>query len=450
MGSSMNKPTILFAVQSYELKQSIQTVLHHQAVELVEAKTCQEALKYFQTSNSQLLILESPCQDGLDTLAIVKSIHERDRRFPVILVTLQGSESLAISALRIGIKDYFEYPFSGRDLIDSITKLLSLRASTTSSTLALKSALHHPLVGSSHSMQKVKTYLQKVAHVDSHVLVTGETGTGKELVAKFIHTYSQRSRKPFIAINCAALPDSLLESELFGYEKGAFTGAQTAYAGKLKMADGGTVFFDEIGDMSPYAQAKILRVLESKEVYPLGAKQSVALDIRIIAATNRHLEKMMLAKEFRDDLYFRLNVARVHLPPLRERKEDIPELLNFYLKQFNQQFGLNLHGFSVEALEALFEYHWPGNIRELKNVLETVFIDSPYERISRDDLPEPICGNEMSKAFSGRDHLEREHLLAALSAANWNKSKAAEQLQCSRMTLYRKMEKHRICTKKAY
>ncbi|WP_404355129.1 sigma 54-interacting transcriptional regulator [Methylotuvimicrobium sp. KM1] len=446
----MNKPIILFAVQSHELKQSIQTVLHHQTVELVEAMTCQEVLKYFQATMPQLLILESPCQDGVDTLAIVESIHDKDRRFPVILVTTRGSERLAISALRMGIKDYFEYPFSGRDLINSVTKLLSPRASKVSSTEALKSALHHPFIGSSHSMQKVKTYLQKVAHVDSHVLITGETGTGKELVAKFIHGDSQRSRKPFIAINCAALPDSLLESELFGYEKGAFTGAQTAYAGKLKMADGGTVFFDEIGDMSPYAQAKILRVLESKEVYPLGAKQSVALDIRIIAATNRHLEKMMLAKEFRDDLYFRLNIARVHLPPLRERKEDIPELLNFYLKQFNQQFGLSLVGFSIEALEALFDYHWPGNIRELKNVLETVFIDSPYERISRSDLPEPIRGREMAKAFSDQSDRERESLLAALNATNWNKSKAAEQLQCSRMTLYRKMEKHRIRTKKAF
>ncbi|MBU2569130.1 MAG: sigma-54-dependent Fis family transcriptional regulator [Gammaproteobacteria bacterium] len=446
----MNKPIILFAVQSHELKQSIQTVLHHQTVELVEAMTCQEVLKYFQATMPQLLILESPCQDGVDTLAIVESIHDKDRRFPVILVTTRGSERLAISALRMGIKDYFEYPFSGRDLINSVTKLLSPRASKVSSTQALKSVLHHPFIGSSHSMQKVKTYLQKVAHVDSHVLITGETGTGKELVAKFIHGDSQRSRKPFIAINCAALPDSLLESELFGYEKGAFTGAQTAYAGKLKMADGGTVFFDEIGDMSPYAQAKILRVLESKEVYPLGAKQSVALDIRIIAATNRHLEKMMLAKEFRDDLYFRLNIARVHLPPLRERKEDIPELLNFYLKQFNQQFGLSLVGFSIEALEALFDYHWPGNIRELKNVLETVFIDSPYERISRSDLPEPIRGGEMAKAFSDQSDRERESLLAALNATNWNKSKAAEQLQCSRMTLYRKMEKHRIRTKKAF
>ncbi len=444
----MNKPTILFAVQSHELKQSIRTVLHHQTVELVEAMTCREVLKYFQATKPQLLIIESPCQDGGDTLAIVESIHEKDRRFPVILVTTRGSERLAISALRMGIKDYFEYPFSGRDFIDSIIKFLSPRTLQIPNSLASNLALHQPFVGSSHSMQKIKTYLQKVAHVDSHVLITGETGTGKELVAKFIHNHSQRSGKPFIAINCAALPDSLLESELFGYEKGAFTGAQAAYAGKLKMSDGGTVFFDEIGDMSPYAQAKILRVLESKEVYPLGAKQSVALDIRIIAATNRHLEKMMLAKEFRDDLYFRLNIARVHLPPLRERKEDIPELLNFYLKQFNQQFGLSLVGFSVEALEALFDYHWPGNIRELKNVLETVFIDSPYERISRCDLPEPIRGREMAKGSS--DQSDRESLLAALSAANWNKSKAAEQLQCSRMTLYRKMEKYRISNKKAY
>ena len=199
-------------------------------------------------------------------------------------------------------------------------------------------------------MCRVKAYLRKLAVVDSHVLITGETGTGKELTAQYIHQHSARYSKPFIAINCAAIPDGLLESELFGYEKGAFTGAHTAYAGKLKLADGGTVFLDEIGDMSPYTQAKILRVIESKEVYPLGAKRSVPLDIRVIAATNCDLENLVAKKDFRQDLYFRLNVARVKLPPLRDRKEDIECLVTYYLQVFNEQFGRKISGFTEEAL----------------------------------------------------------------------------------------------------
>ena len=193
------------------------------------------------------------------------------------------------------------------------------------------------LIGSSLAIWKVKTYLRKVAMTDSHVLITGETGTGKELAAQYIHRHSARRAKPLVTINCAALPDGLLESELFGYERGAFTGATSSYSGKLKLADGGTVLFDEIGDMSFYAQAKILRVIETKEVYPLGGRRSVPLDIRIIAATNRDLEQRVATNEFRQDLYFRLNVARVHLPPLRERKEDIPLLTDHFVQKFSAQ-----------------------------------------------------------------------------------------------------------------
>lgn len=444
----MNKPTILFVVQNDDLRQSINALLANQQVKLVEISTYREAMHFYEKMKSDLLILESPWNDGTNSLTIAKGIRNRDRRFPIILVTTQGSERLAISALRNGLKDYFEFPFSANDFIEAVNSCLNARNELSVGSESPNSSLLDPFVGSSTPMQKAKTYLQKVARVESHVLITGETGTGKELAAQCIHSQSDRSHKPFIAINCAALPDSLLESELFGYEKGAFTGAHTSYPGKLRMADGGTVFLDEIGDMTGYAQAKILRLLESKEIYPLGAKKSVALDIRILAATNKHLEKMMLAKEFREDLYFRLNVARIHLPPLRERKEDIPELLNFYLRQFNCRFGKNLVGFSVDALAALFDYHWPGNIRELKNVLETVFIDSPYERISRNDLPESIRGFGEIEEYS--DQKEREQLLAALCASNWNKSKAAEQLHWSRMTLYRKMEKHRISDKKTH
>ena len=242
------------------------------------------------------------------------------------------------------------------------------------------------LIGSSLAIWKVKTYLHKVAMTDSHVLITGETGTGKELAARYIHRHSARRAKPLVTINCAALPDGLFESELFGYERGAFTGASSSYSGRLKLADAGTVLFDEIGDMSPYAQAKILRLIETKEVYPLGGRRSIPLDIRIIAATNRDLERQVSKNEFRQDLYFRLNVVRVQLPPLRERKEDIPLLTEHFVQEFGARLGRQIEGFSDEATERLLNYDWPGNVRELMNLVERIFIDLPEIR-----SPLPIC-----------------------------------------------------------
>jgi transcriptional regulator with PAS, ATPase and Fis domain len=284
--------------------------------------------------------------------------------------------------------------------------------------------------------------MRKVATTDSHVLITGETGTGKELAAQYIHQQSMRRTRPVVFINCAALPDGLLESELFGYERGAFTGAISAYSGKLKLADGGTVLFDEIGDMSPYAQAKILRVIETKEVYPLGGRRSVPLDIRIIAATNRDLERQVSKNEFRHDLYFRLNVARIHLPPLRERRDDIPLLIDHFVQEFSARFGRWIDGFSKEAMEILLRYEWPGNVRELMNLIERIFIDPPREKVAVGDLPESMH----SPLPAPRKILpaERELLLYTLSQTNWNKSKAAERLHWSRMTLYRKIAKYRI------
>src|SRR5215813_11454353 len=298
------------------------------------------------------------------------------------------------------------------------------------------------LIGSSLAMWKVKTYLRKVALTDSHVLITGETGTGKELAAQYIHRHSPRRGKPLVTINCAALPDGLLESELFGYEKGAFTGAQSSYAGKLKLADGGTVLFDEIGDMSPYAQAKILRVIETKEVYPLGGRRSVPLDVRIIAATNRDLDQRMASNEFRQDLYFRLNVARVHLPPLRERRDDIQLLIDHYVQKFAAQLGRGIEGFSDEAMELLLRYEWPGNIRQLMNVIERIFIDPPREKIAVADLPRSL--RYPPPVHQEPAPTERETLLYTLSQTNWNKTQAAEKLHWSRMTLYRKIAKYHI------
>ena len=298
------------------------------------------------------------------------------------------------------------------------------------------------IVGNSLEVWKLKTYLRKVAMTDSHVLITGETGTGKELAAQYIHQHSRRSAKPLVIINCAALPDGLLESELFGYERGAFTGALSSYPGKLKLADGGTVLFDEIGEMSPHAQAKILRVIESKEVYPIGARRSVPINIRIMAATNRDLDHEMATKGFRQDLYFRLNVARIKLPPLRERKDDIPLLIDHFAEKISADFGRERLGFNEKAMEVLQRYEWPGNIRELMNLVERIFIDPPAGKIDAEDLPEFMRSSPISR----REVVpkERELLLYTLSQTNWNKSQAAERLHWSRMTLYRKMAKYHI------
>ena len=237
------------------------------------------------------------------------------------------------------------------------------------------------LVGESLPMQGIKAYIGKIASMDSNVLITGETGTGKELVAEQIHRSSRRSRHPFVCVNCTAVPDSLLESELFGYERGAFTGATGLNRGKFELANGGTLFLDEIGDMSPYAQAKILRAVEGKEVHRLGGQRSVPLDIRIIAATNQDLERSVADGRFRSDLYFRLNVARLHLPPLRDRKQDLGPLCEHYFQELNQQLGRNLGGFTADLYKDLLQYDWPGNVRELRNLVEAVFIecDSPAD-----------------------------------------------------------------------
>ncbi len=444
----MTWPAILLAVQNHDLHQQIKRPLLVHGAKVLEASSHPAILECFEAHSPRLLILESPRHDGTGALEIVAQIRNRDRRFPIILVTCQGSEALAVAALRSGLKDYFQQPFSFQEFFAAVNRCIIDRASqpfsTTRRSIVPCLADRPDLIGESFHTQRIKSYLLKVAAVDSHALVTGETGTGKELSARFIHQQSARRDKPLVAINCAALPDGLVESELFGYEKGAFTGAHATNAGKLKLADGGTVIFDEIGDMSLYAQAKILRVIESKEVYPLGGKRGMPLDIRIIAATNQDLDRLVADKRFRKDLYYRLNIARVHLPPLRERQEDIPRLLAYYLEEFNARQGRALQGFTDEALELLLRYDWPGNIRELKNVIEAIFIDPPLERIAIKDLPEPIRPQGQTRVVL----TERELLLSALCTVNWNKSKAAEQLHWSRMTLYRKMTKYHILESK--
>jgi two-component system response regulator HydG len=303
------------------------------------------------------------------------------------------------------------------------------------------------LVASSEAMVRLRAYLPKVARSDASVLITGETGTGKERVAETVHRLSPRCAEPFVCINCAAIPDSLVESELFGFERGAFTGAQSAYPGKLRLADRGTVFFDEIGEMSPLAQAKLLRAIETREIFPIGGSRAIALDIRVIAATNQDLEPLLATNGFRRDLYYRLNVARLHLPALRERREDIPPLFEHFLAEFNRRHGLAIRGASAELAECLINYDWPGNVRELRNLVEAIFIDPPVDIVAVADLP--IAFQRIFAGFVHSESDERTRLLSILRSTKWNKSRAAAELKWSRMTLYRKLSKYKITTESA-
>ena len=307
---------------------------------------------------------------------------------------------------------------------------------------APKSTTAHRIVGCSKAISELGRYLPKVALSNANVLITGATGTGKECVAEQIHRLGPRRDRPFVCINCAAIPDSLLESELFGHERGAFTGADQPYAGKIRFAEAGTVFLDEVGEMTLHAQAKILRLLENRELFPVGSGKAFRIDARFIAATNQDLEPLVTAHKFRADLFFRLNVARISLSPLAERKEDIPHLLDFFLNEHNLVNGCHVEGFSPELMHCFLRYDWPGNVRELRNLVEALFIDPPSGVVSLQNLPSSF--RRIFCRFIDHAAVERERIIAALHETNWNKARAAELLQVSRMTLYRKIGKFGI------
>jgi len=360
-------------------------------------------------------------------LSSAQSASRHGSGIPVILVTSRGSEELAVEALRAGITSYLRLPLTPQQLAHAIEAVAPVAVAATGADRIL---------GVSKAVQDVKASLLRVAGCASNVLITGETGTGKELAAEVIHRQSRRADRRLVTVNCAAIPDSLLESELFGFERGAFTGAHMPQDGKLKLAAGGTIFLDEIGDLSPCAQAKILRAIETGESQRLGGRQPQRIDVRVIAATNRDIET---DPTFRRDLYFRLNVARIHLPPLRERKEDIVSLAEAFRAEFSGKFRCVTRMFVPGALESLVAHSWPGNIRELRNIVESAFIDPGPDAEGRIDLPRRF--REAVRTSSGG---ELERILAALSKTEWNRSLAARELHWSRMTLYRKMARYCI------
>jgi len=356
----------------------------------------------------------------------------------MLLLVAEGSEETAVAALRLGVKDYIALPIQPQSLFEAMDRCSQREGPVGRQGGQGCELLCDAMVGSSENLRRIKSYLARVAASDCAVLITGETGTGKELAAEFIHRQSSRRNKPFVCLNCAAIPDPLLESELFGHVRGAFTGADSKRDGLFASAEGGTVLLDEIGDMSLTAQAKILRVLEKKEVSRLGGTRQQKIDIRFLAATNQDLEGMAERGMFRRDLYYRLNVARVELPPLRDRKEDIPLLVEHYRHLLG---GDDVARISEACMNRIAQYNWPGNIRELRNVLESIFLHCTSDEVQVEDLPAWLHGSGREACLS-RD--ERERLIEALCDTKWNKSRAAEKLHWSRMTLYRKMAKYRV------
>jgi len=445
----MNRPNLLIIRNSEENLQDLKTLLRPEKYGLTEVPQNTDMELFFRQENPDLVLVCCHRKQANGSLKIVDNIRRHNQQIPIILLTKHSSESRAIAALRAGVTDYFKIPYSEAELLACFERHLSNgqgRRGQVSEPYTTCSHQPQPLIGDSQPMREIAAYMAKIAATDSTVLITGETGTGKELVAEQIHCNSLRRLRPFVSINCAALPENLVESELFGFDRGAFTGAVAAKRGKFEQAQGGTVFLDEIGDMSLHSQAKILHCIETKEIYPLGGQRVLPLDIRIIAATNQEPEKLMAEGSFRSDLFYRLNVARIHLPPLRDRKQDIPRLVEHTVEKLNGRFGRQVEGLTEEAMSFLYRYHWPGNVRELINLLEAAFINLPAKKISFVDLPQQFL--KQIETASGRSEDERNRIVSALLETNWNKSTAAQNLKWSRMTLYRKIAKYNIVQKR--
>jgi DNA-binding NtrC family response regulator len=410
------------------------------------AEDGETALKLFEKDKYDLLLVDMkmPGISGLDLLTKIKEI---DSEVIFILITAFASVPTAIRALKDGAFDYITKPIDPEELSHVVEKALN-QQNLKRENKQLKEKIDeiiHPdnLVGEGTQMKKIFGLIQTVAQTDTTVLIRGESGTGKELIAKAIHINSKRKYFPIITVNCGALAESILESELFGHEKGAFTGAHYKRKGKFEMANGGTIFLDEIGTISPKVQIELLRVIESKQFMRVGGNEVVKSDFRILAATNEPLEELVKNGKFREDLYYRLNVFSIIIPPLRERPEDIPILAHHFLRKFTQQMNRKVRRFSQEAMEFLVRYKWPGNVRELENAIERAVVVNLVDEIKVDDLPFHISTKTVfDRDDKSLDALEKKHIQIILQENKWNVSKAASILGIDRVTLYNKIYKY--------
>ncbi len=443
----------ILVVEDEELMRTIlRQLLEDEGYKVLTADSAENALEIFPTNDISVVLTDIK-MSGMDGLALLDQIKSLDTNALVIIMTAYSSVDSAIAALRKGAYDYVTKPFVNEDLIQTVknaiqTKVLFNENRYLKRELGKRHSFSE-IIGNSESLQSVFRIVEKVADTNVNVLIQGESGTGKELIARSLHSRSSRADKPFLAVNCGALPESLLESELFGHTKGAFTGASSDKKGLFRSADGGTLLLDEIGDMALPLQVKLLRALQEEEVVPIGSSHPVSFDARIIAATNRDLEKEVQENRFREDLFYRLNVVEINLPPLRNRREDIPLLAKHFISKVAAEQRSNGKTIAADAMSALIDYDWQGNIRELQNAIERAFILSS-EEIELKHLPSRITDNSDS-SFEIKDpdglrptldEIERRYVIEILRSVNKDKTGAARILGIDLSTLYRKLKKY--------
>ncbi|MBN2341125.1 MAG: sigma-54-dependent Fis family transcriptional regulator [Deltaproteobacteria bacterium] len=444
---------ILVIDDEKNIRRTLGLVLEGEGYEVAAFGTAQEGLAYLEKDGADLVILDIklPGMTGVEALSKIRSSQTDYTDIPIIMISGHASLAEAVETVKRGATDFFEKPLDRDGILIRVANCLKQRK-LAQEVQNLKAQVDsgHEMIGKAPVMHTLFKQLEKVAPTKSRVLITGESGTGKELIARALHDMSPRRDNPFIKVNCAAIPGELIESELFGYEKGAFTGAKGRKPGQFELADGGTLFLDEIGDMTLSAQAKVLRVLQSGELTRVGGQKNIHVDVRVLAATNKDLEKAILDGTFREDLYFRLNVVPLYSPPLRNRLADVPLMLESFINRFCEENGYPKKEIEEETLQRLCAYAWPGNVRELKNMAERLVIMSG-ESIGIDDLPEAIAGVKplpSAPKFEGpkpslkqfREEAERKYVLETLDENNWNISKAAQDLQIERTNLHKKIK----------
>ena len=453
----MEKPVILVVDDDLDQASMIKKILSREGYTVVSVTSGRAALEFASQNPVDLMItdLRMPEMDGLELFKAIKEIRPESL---TIIVTAYATVESAVEAMKEGVYDYLTKPLKMEEMKLVVERALEAKM-LRDENIYLKRELSQrfsfgQIIGKSKKMQEIYEIIEHVAQTDATVMIYGESGTGKELVARAIHYSGKRKGKPFIAVSCSAFPETLLESELFGYEKGAFTGAYARKPGRFELADGGTLFLDEVGEIKPEIQVKLLRVLQDKAFERLGGKETIKVDVRIIAATNKDLEKEVAMGRFREDLYYRLNVIPIYLPPLRERKEDIPLLAEHFLRIYSEKNGKSIKRISPEAMEALVNYSWPGNVRELENVIERMVVLGTGDEITVSQLPERIRNSKIAdistnlEVFEIPDEgisledVEKMLIMKALAKANGNKSKAAKLLGITRRTLQYRLRKH--------
>jgi len=449
----MSKEDLLIVDDEPSVRKSLVDTLRDEGYQVSSLGSAEEALSWIQKSPPDLVLLDI-WLPGMDGIAALERMKKLMPDLAVVMISGHGSIEAAVRATKLGAYDFIEKPPSQERLTLVVRHALD-QARLEKENLQLRETLQkrYEIIGGSAALADIQQKICSVAPTNGRVLICGESGTGKELVARAIHQQSLRREKPFVEVNCAAIPEDLIESELFGHEKGSFTGATAKRRGKFEIGDGGTIFLDEVGDMSLRTQAKVLRVLEEQRFERVGGVESITVDVRVLAASNKDLEEEIRAGRFREDLYYRLNVVPLNVPPLRERGNDIPLLANHFLREFCAEYGRREKTISASAMEVLKDYHWPGNVRELKNLIERLIIMVSSNTISPQDIQSslrPVTPTDVGRLLGEEtlreagEQFEKDYILERLRENNWNISRTAEKLGIERSTLHRKMNDYGV------